>query len=95
MLKSGAATPGEWIVHSGALSHMYGNEDFFKEMTPITGTSVTLADGNVAEVKAKGTGIVTCKHRDGKQKEVILSAVLHVPELKTNLVSEQADRQRG
>lgn len=53
--------PNGWIVASGASSRMCGNEDFFEEMTAFSGAAFILADGNVAEVKAKGSD---CKRID-------------------------------
>lgn len=53
--------PNGLIAASGASSHMCGNEYFFDEMIAFSGATFILADGNVAEVKAKGSD---CKRID-------------------------------
>nr|XP_029710223.1 uncharacterized protein LOC115256104 [Aedes albopictus] len=56
-----AMKPTNWIVDSGASSHMCSDEAFFNQLKPITGMSVALADGRVADVAGKGTGNLFCK----------------------------------
>lgn len=50
-------------------------------MTPVLRPNVTLANVNVAEVKAKGTEILICDRQYDARKQITLSEVLLVPEL--------------
>ena len=86
--------PNEWVVDSDASSYMCGNNDFFDEVTPLSGTFVTLADGNVAEVKAKGSGQLNCEAKDAKPKKISLSEVQLILKLELDFC-KLADRDRS
>ena len=52
----GGAAVKDWLIDSGASSHMCSDEYFFKRIDQISGMSVTLADWRVADVTGKGCG---------------------------------------
>lgn len=88
----------DWIVDSGASSHMCANRNFFVSLSePRAGTpkSVTVADGKQAVVKGVGSCMICCYGEDGDEREITLSEVLFVPELDMNLVSVGRLVQKG
>ena len=88
-------TARRWLIDSGASAHMCGEKKFFDGMRPIAKRTVTLADGRQTEAEAIGSGMLICKDKDGQDREIVLSGVLYVPELKTNLVSVSRLTQKG
>lgn len=88
-------TARKWLVDSGASAHMCGEKKFFDGMRPITKRTVTLADGRQTQAEAIGSGMLICKDKDGHNRKIVLSGVLYVPELKTNLVSVSRLTQKG
>lgn len=87
-----------WIVDSGASSHMSANRHFFESMEEPHGDtprSVTVADGKKETVKGVGSCKIFCYGHNGEAKEILLSGVLYVPELDMNLVSVGRLVQKG
>ena len=84
-----------WIIDSGASSHMCGDEQFFNELVPVSGKSVSLTDGHKATTKAIGSGSLVCTDKNGVDHRITLSGVLHVPELETNLISVSKLTEKG
>ena len=78
------AAPAEWILDSGASSHMtYELKDFCEYRSLKEEVTVCVADGNRS--RAEGVGSVRLKDQDGRI--VTLTEVIHVPELDRKLVS--------
>lgn len=87
-----------WIVDSGASSHMSTNEQYFvtlEEPRSDTPRFVTVADGKRALVKGIGSCKIKCYGKNDETKEILLSEVLFVPELDMNLVSVGSLVQKG
>ena len=74
-----------WVVDSGAISHICANGDDFASYTPVRDDSkvVYLGDSHTAQVLGKGK--VMLKLTLGKT--LTLNGVLHVPNIRANLVS--------
>ena len=69
-----------WIIDSGASDHMTGNSTLFSTYKPCAGNrKVRIADGSFSAIA--GVVDITISH------SLILSKVLHVPNLSCNLIS--------
>lgn len=81
---------GQWIVDSGATTHVCTDQNAFESLEPLRGDTpktVTVADGKSAKVKGVGTCRLRCYGQGDTERNVTLSNVLFVPDLNTNLVS--------
>ena len=77
--------PKNWVVNSGATRHICANKDAFTSYTPVVDDEkvVYLGDSHTAQVLGKGK--VMLKLTSGKT--LALNNVLHVPNIRANLVS--------
>lgn len=73
----------EWIVDSGATTHMCNDETLFTDMNVVNDVKVSMGDGRV--LKAFGRGHV--KLNVSNRSEHVLCDVLYVPDLAYNLLS--------
>lgn len=79
---------GDWLVDSGATSHMTNNADYFSELEMLSSPqNVSLGDGHGLCVKGIGTIILTPKLNGNKSKTLILKNTLYVPDIAYNLFS--------
>ncbi|XP_061358082.1 uncharacterized protein LOC133302336 [Gastrolobium bilobum] len=74
----------EWWVDTGATRHVCSNKGMFSSYTP-TDNDEKLYMGNSSTSKVEGVGKVALKMTYGKM--VTLNDVLHVPDIRKNLVS--------
>ncbi|KAE8648116.1 hypothetical protein Csa_004729 [Cucumis sativus] len=74
----------EWWVDTGATHHICANKDMFTSYVPIS-SGEQLFIGNFSTSKVKGQDKVILKMTFGK--ELTLNNVLHVPDIRKNLVS--------
>ena len=72
-------------MDSGASRHMTGNKNFFKDLKPTTGLSVTLADGEKAEVAGIGGGPLVAFNGHGDTTDITMPDALYVPKLTRGL----------
>ena len=74
-----------WVVDSGATRHICANKDAFTPYTPVGDDEkvVYLGDSHTAQVLGKDKGML--KLTSGKI--MALNNVLHVPNIRANLVS--------
>ena len=78
------SNPKEWWIDTGATHHVCSDKMMFSSFKPIeTGEKVFM--GNSATLDIKGQGKVVLKMTYGK--ELTLTNVLYVPEIRKNLVS--------
>ena len=83
-----AKSRNDWIVDSGATSHMCNNRSMFTELSqPGPSDKVTLGDGSALDVTGVGTVVMDMLLNDGSRRGCALMKVLYVPELAYNLVS--------
>ena len=83
-----ARSKSDWIVDSGATSHMCNDRRMFTELRQLgSDEKVTLGDGSTLEVAGEGTVDVDMVLTDGTKRGCMLRKVLYVPELAYNLVS--------
>jgi len=88
-----AGTSADWIIDSGATTHMTGDSSLFAPdtMLPLkTVTPVIFGDGNQGWAEASGTVVLA-----GPCGPVSLRDVLYVPTLQGNLLSLPAATSRG
>lgn len=76
----------EWIVDSGATSHMTSKKNYFSDLCKHR-SNVTVANGQVIEVKGIGSVQVSLMSNDGNPQTLTLRNVLWVPELGESLLS--------
>ncbi|KAL0315721.1 UNVERIFIED_CONTAM: Retrovirus-related Pol polyprotein from transposon TNT 1-94 [Sesamum radiatum] len=75
--------PREWWIDTGATRHICSDKEMFSTYTPINGRRLFM--GNSATSNIVGIGNVVLKMTSGK--ELTLIDVLHVPDIRKNLVS--------
>ncbi|XP_060210776.1 uncharacterized protein LOC132637746 [Lycium barbarum] len=76
--------PTDWWIDSGATRDVCSNKEMFISYAP-AGPEETIFMGNSATAKVEGAGNITLKMTLGKT--LTLKNVLHVPEIRKNLVS--------
>jgi len=74
----------EWFVDTGATRHICANKWMFSNYKPVT-QEEKLIMGNSSTSKVEGKGKITLKMTSGK--ELTLNDILHVPDIRKNLVS--------
>ena len=85
---------GSWIVDSGCTRHMTPNRGAFFEYTAVTSRTVEIANG--AFVPGIGLGKVKLPVLvEGHMRNVVLTDVLHVPQIKGNLISVARLQDKG
>jgi hypothetical protein len=73
----------QWYLDTGCSNHMSGKRTWFNELDESVNRSIRFADDSV--VKAEGIGKIRIQSKDGKG--VVISDVLYVPSMKSNLIS--------
>ena len=79
---SAKRSSGDWILDTGATSHICCNVDLFDKIAP---TSATIAWGNAATLPARGNGSITVALPNSAS--AVLDSVLCIPELGLNILS--------
>ncbi|PKU85121.1 Retrovirus-related Pol polyprotein from transposon TNT 1-94 [Dendrobium catenatum] len=79
------SSTGEWILDSGASSHLTSDVSNLQNSTPFTGQdSVSIANGNNLPIQNTGQGILPLPD---SYRKLTLRKILHVPSLSHNLLS--------
>jgi hypothetical protein len=74
-----------WLIDSGATNHIACSKEMFEKIEPYHST-IKLGDGRPLAVK--GIGEIKVKIiSNNKELEILISEVLYVPEMNTNLLS--------
>lgn len=90
-VKSGNCSGQTWYIDST----MSNDKNFFEILNTCTNESITLANGDSAEVQGIGDGYLTCKDNKGKQNAIMVKKVLYVPTLEENLLSVRKLAEKG
>ena len=91
-----ATSKKDWIVDSGATSHMCNSRELFKELNElIPPHQVAVGDGHIVDAKGEGTVPMEMFMPDGTTKECDLMKVLYVPDLAYNLLSVPRATEAG
>ncbi|XP_019242532.1 PREDICTED: uncharacterized protein LOC109222661 [Nicotiana attenuata] len=78
-----SAEKHRWYLDSGASSHICGKKDLFVELEELNRGTITFGDSSRVKIKGKGTILIRLK--DGSHQ--LISNVLYVPEMKSNILS--------
>ena len=74
----------DWLIDSGATNHMCSNKICFVNYETVHGRDVIIADGRKVPIIGKGDVVI----QDSNTNRILkLTDVLHVPQLKQNLLS--------
>ncbi|XP_075076895.1 uncharacterized protein LOC142163501 [Nicotiana tabacum] len=73
----------KWYLDSGASSYICGKKNLFVELKELNGGPITFGDSSRIQIKGKGTILIRLK--DGSHQ--LISNVLYVPEMKSNILS--------
>ena len=85
-----------WIIDSGATQHMlFSEEDMVQYEEFQNAKKAYLANNQEIDVKGHGSIIMKCKLPNNDHRNVKFEKVLHVPELKKNLISVSAITENG
>ncbi|CAA9998103.1 unnamed protein product, partial [Nesidiocoris tenuis] len=76
----------KWCIDSGCTSHMCNEAGRFSSVDTSDHTRVNLANNDSTDVNGKGT-VKMCVSVNGKKQVMSLHNTLHVPELRSNLLS--------
>ena len=86
----------QWIIDSGATSHMCTDQRMFTELHPLSKSlEVKLGDGHVLTAVGQGTVQLIMKCGRDKYRKCTLSDVLYVPKLSCNLLSVSKTTEKG
>lgn len=77
----------EWIVDSGATSHMCAEKALFTKIDFTKKKEVFLGDNSSMKVEGIGMLNVCCLDGDGKVRYATVTDVLYIPQIKRNLLS--------
>ncbi|XP_028966723.1 uncharacterized protein LOC114828096 [Galendromus occidentalis] len=95
VLKCSPASPTEWIVDSGATSHMTGQRTLFLSLSEeVLDRSVATANDEMLRCEGIGDVQITCVFDDG-ECPVRLRDALYVPGLTVNLISVKQLTAKG
>ena len=84
-----------WIVDSGATTHMCNDRKLFKMFRDSDPMHVTLGDGHDLEAMGVGDVGLEMKLSNGKTQKCTLTSVLYVPDLAYNLFSVSKASEAG
>ncbi|MHB1946432.1 MAG: reverse transcriptase domain-containing protein, partial [Metallibacterium sp.] len=85
----------DWIVDSGATSHMCNDRTAFKDIGQTEIKTVQVADGKHIEVKGKGDISLMIPDQRGQERRIKLENVLWMPNLAKNLLSVRILMKNG
>jgi transposase InsO family protein len=79
--------PNDWILDSGATRHMSPRADWLQHYTKLV-SPIPIEIGDGSTIYGVGLGKVLVEtYVDGKPKKTLIRNVLHIPEIKENLLS--------
>ncbi|KAL3644355.1 hypothetical protein CASFOL_012287 [Castilleja foliolosa] len=82
---------GQWFIDTGATAHVCGDRTLFSKYRPCEGRKLSMV--NQASSNVVGVGTIVLKMTS--VKEITLNEVLHVPDIRKNLVSRAILVSRG
>ncbi|CAA0822366.1 Unknown protein, partial [Striga hermonthica] len=74
--------PREWYIDIGATRHVCSDKELFSDYTPSNGRKLHMGNSSTSEVARVGTVVLKTSGKELKLKDV-----LHVPDIRKNLVS--------
>jgi transposase InsO family protein len=91
----GSSMPAnQWLIDSGATTHMCYDRSKFSKIYSIPTTSIVLGEGNM--IQANEAGDIHAKVTlEGKEIDLVLERVLYAPHMKRNLISMMGWNKQG
>ena len=86
-----ARTSADWIIDSGATSHMCTSRHLFTDLNK----KVSLGDGRSLKAVGRGTVSLIIKLPGGRLKRCPVKNALHIPDLSYNLISVSKASKSG
>lgn len=83
------AKSNEWLIDSGATSHVSNNKQLFETFDSTQSSSVTVANDDTECVSGKGTCVIQMKNEHGDVSTALLQDVLYAPNIRGNMISVQ------
>ncbi|MCI30419.1 retrovirus-related pol polyprotein from transposon TNT 1-94, partial [Trifolium medium] len=80
-----------WYLDTGCSTHMIGHKEWLINFDSTKESSIRFADSRT--IKSKGVGDVLIKGKNGNQ--TLITGVLYVPDMKSNLLSMGQLLQKG
>jgi len=93
ILSASAIDRESWYIDSGTTSHFTNNKNWLSIIDDIPNAMCTVADKQLS-IKSIGNVQIGI-NQNGKEDTVLVTNVLHVPDLTTNLLSVSKITQRG
>lgn len=81
----------DWIIDSGCSIHMSNNKSLFKNYEPVINKNVKVANGKSMKVHGKGEVIIELINK----KNLLVTNVLYIPDLKHNSLSVSKLGEKG
>ena len=95
VLSAASKSSNQWIVDSGATSHMCNDESIFTNFRPLSPSlHVTLGDGRSLQATGQGNVVLKMNLPHDRIENCILHDVLLIPELSYNLLSVTSAAKR-
>lgn len=86
--------PGTWVIDSGATSHMTPNRSAYFEYSTVRPRTVNAANGSEMQVIGLGK-IRLFVDVEGRMRSIVLTDVLHIPQIRGNLISVPKLQDKG
>lgn len=87
LTKEEAKKSDDWLIDSGATSHMTYNKSFFSKFSPSNMKVQVAKKDIIMDVLGTGSGIIKFLDKNGTQVKIELENVLYIPVLEHNLIS--------
>ena len=95
IMRTQRESPNDFLLDSGASSHMSPNQDWFHKLYQISPREISLGDNSKVTAEAAGDIILKLPYKNGAILKLLISDVLHVPDLSLNLLSCSKLAERG
>ena len=87
IMRTQRESPNDFLLDSGASSHMSPNQDWFHKLYQISPREISLGDNSKVTAEAAGDIILKLPYKNGAILKLLISDVMYVPDLRLNLLS--------
>jgi hypothetical protein len=87
VVKMPHTSPNDFLLDSGASSHMSPNQDWFHRLYQIPPRQISLGDSSKVTATAAGDIMLKLPYKNGAVLKLLITKVLYVPDLSLNLLS--------
>ena len=85
----------EFLVDSGASTHMFSRKEFFSHLEPMDLQSISLGDNRIVTSIERGSVALEVADQNQRRRILLLTDVLYVPDLGTSLISCSSLGKKG